>query len=83
MPPTAPSDPATAAVDPPVIRGVVLRLYQVRTIDDVDYYLRGLRKWLDAAIERAPEFVADYLHRYDADVQRLLDERCRLMGLGG
>ena len=83
MPPTAPSDPATAAVDPPAIRGVVLRLYQVRTIDDVDYYLRGLRAWLDAAIERAPEFSDDYLHRYDADVQRLLDERCRLMGLGG
>jgi len=83
MPPTAPSDPATAAVDPPVIRGEVLRLYQVRTIDDVDYYLRGIRTWVDTATKKAPEFSDDYRHRYRADVERLLDERCRLMGLGG
>jgi len=83
MPPTAPSDPATAAVDPPAIRGVVLRLYQVRTIDDVDYYLRGLRAWLSESIIKAPEFGMDYVRRYNLDVDRLLDERCRLMGLGG
>ena len=83
MPPTAPSDPATAAVDPPVIRGVVLRLYQVRTIDDVDYYLRGLRTWVIAQTAKAPEFAMDYMERYALDVDTLLDERCRLMGLGG
>ncbi len=80
MPPGAPSVPA---VDPLEIRGVVLRLYQVRTIDDVDYYLRGLRTWLAASIERAPEFGLDYVRRYNLDRDRLLDERCRLMGLGG
>lgn len=82
MPPTAPSDEAPV-VDPPQIRGVVLRLYQVATVEDVDYYLRGLAKWLAAAIERAPEFSPDYLDRYNTDVDRLLEERLRLVGLGG
>lgn len=83
MPPTAPSDPATAAVDPPVIRGEVLRLYQVRTIDDVDYYLRGLKTWLIASIDRSPKHAMDYIERYNVDLDRLLDERLRLMELGG
>ena len=67
----------------PQIRGVVLRAYEVATIADVDFYLRGLRRWLSAAIDKAPEFSLDYLDRYAADVDTLLDARIALMEFGG
>ena len=76
--------PARTLARPAVIRGQVLRHgYEVTTIADVDFYLRGLRRWLCAAIDKAPEFEMDYFERYAADVDVLLDARIALMELGG
>jgi hypothetical protein len=71
--------PPTTRVRPPLIPGAVLRSYEVDSIEDVDRYLSGLRKWLAAAIERAPEFGLDYVFRYNTDRDRLLDVRLDFM----
>jgi hypothetical protein len=73
--------PPTTRVRPPVIPGAVLRRYAVATIEDVDSHLVDLRRWLYAAIERAPEFGMSYTLRYNTDRDRLLDARGLLMGL--
>lgn len=65
----------------PRIRGLVLPIYPVASIEDVDSHLSDLRRWLVAALDSAPEFSLDYVKRFNTDVNRLLDARLALMGL--
>lgn len=64
----------------PTIPGEVLRHgYQVRTLDDVDRYLHGLKTWLIRSIAERPAGTLEYIRRYQCDVDKLLDARLALM----
>jgi hypothetical protein len=75
--------PPGTRVRPASIPGEVLRHgYEVRTLDDVDRYLVGLKTWLIRSIDERPAGALEHIRRYVTDVDRLLDARGRLMGLG-
>lgn len=76
--------PPRTRLRPPEIPGLVPRsgTYRVTTLAEIDSSLAALRVWLDQALDRVPEFSFDYLRRYHADVDALLDARGRVMGLG-
>ena len=69
----------TLTQNTPRIRGLVLPVYPVASIEDVDSHLSDLRRWLTAALDKAPEFSLDYVQRYNTDRDRLLDARLSLM----
>lgn len=73
--------PPPAAVAPVGIRGEVLRVYLVETVEDVDYYLRCLQHWLTEELQARPGGGMRAVRRYLADRDKLLDARGRLMGL--
>lgn len=75
--------PPATRVGLPTIPGEVLHTgYLVRTLDDVDRYLDGLKTWLIRSIAERPAWTREYIRRYQCDVDRLLDARGELMGLG-
>ena len=73
--------PARTLARPAVIRGQVLRHgYEVATIADVDFYLRGLKSWLIRSIEERPAETPEHIRRYNIDLDLLLDARNELGG---
>jgi hypothetical protein len=74
--------PARTLARSPQIRGVVLRAYEVATIADVDFYLRGLKSWLIRSIEERPAETLEHIRRYNADLDLMLDARLTFMGIG-
>lgn len=67
--------PATAPWPSLIIRGEVLRTYEVRDVADVDWNLRKLKAWLAEAIEQTPTRTLEHIRKYNADVDKLLDAR--------
>jgi hypothetical protein len=63
------------ALKPGEIRGRVLRVYRVDTVDEIDDNLRKLNQWLREMIIRAPEFGESYLEMHRQDCNALLDAR--------